>query len=79
MTEVTEEKIKQAGKPGMILLWRRIYNTLCRKCQMKVFKAAVNFKDIGTQEVTKRMQNTIQHELCTICKRRIDLIMKKEG
>jgi len=76
MTELTEEKIKEAGKPSMILLWRKIYNTLCRKCQMKVFKAAVNFKDIGTQEVSNRMQYTIQHELCTICKRRIDRIIK---
>jgi len=76
MTELTEEKIKEAGKPSMILLWRKVYNNLCRKCQMKVFKAAVNFKDIGTQEVANRMRSTIQHELCTVCKRRIDRMMK---
>jgi hypothetical protein len=76
--EITEDKIKQAGKPSMILLWRRIYNTLCRKCQMKVFKAASDLKDIGTQKVSDKMQYTIQHELCVVCKRRIDLIMKKE-
>ena len=76
MTELTEDKIKQAGKPSNILIWRKVYNNLCRQCQMKVFKAAVNYKDIGTQEVTNRMQQTIQHELCTNCKRRIDLIMK---
>jgi len=79
MTQLTEDKIKQAGKPSMILLWRKIYNNLCRKCQMKVFKAAVNFKDIGTQEVTNRMQKTIQYELCPVCRRRIDRLIKNQG
>ena len=79
MTELTEDKIKQAGKPSMILLWRRIYNSLCRSCQRKIFITASNVRKIGTSTMEDRVKKVIDEQFCTVCKRMIDLIMKKEG
>jgi len=72
----TEDKIKEAGKPSNILLWRKIYNILCRSCQRKIFLAGSNVKQVGTPSVMDRMQKVIDEELCSTCKNRIDLIIK---
>jgi len=74
--KVTEDKIKEAGKPSNILLWRKIYNVLCRSCQRKIFLAGSNVKQVGTPTVMDRMQRVIDNELCSSCKNRIDLIIK---
>jgi len=77
MTELTPDKIKTAG--GKLFLWRKIYNLLCRSCQMKVFRAGANVKQIGTESVVEKMQKVIDNELCSVCKNRIDTVMKREG
>ncbi len=76
MTELTPDKIKTVG--GKLFLWRKIYNILCRSCQAKVFRAGANVKQVGTESVVDKMQKVIDNDLCSVCKNRIDLIMKKE-
>jgi len=72
----TEDKIKEAGKPSNILLWRKIYNILCRSCQRKIFLTASNPRQIGTSTTIDRIQKVIDEQLCSTCKNRIDLIIK---
>ena len=76
MAEVTKDKIKSAG--SKIFLWRKIYNMLCRGCQIKVFRAGSNVKTIGTQGVADNMKEIIDKKLCNVCRRRVDLIIGKE-
>ena len=76
MSEVTQDKIKSAGTK--LFLWRKIYNMLCRSCQVKVFHAGSNVKVVGTQGVADNMKEIIDKKLCNVCRRRVDLIIGKE-
>ena len=75
MTELTAEKIKKAGSIKMILVWRKVYNSLCRDCQHKIFRAGTDVKQIGTNVVADRMKEIIDNHLCIRCQMRVKHIM----
>ena len=51
------DKIKEAGKHA--LLWRKIYNNLCRRCKVNTVCAKTNVKQKGTEGVVKDMGNVV--------------------
>lgn len=73
----TAKEIKAAG--SKLLLWRKIYNLLCRGCKRKVFLAGTGVKQIGTEGVVDKMQDVIDNKLCKACNNRIELIIKNSG
>jgi len=68
------DKIKESGKH--VLLWRKIYNNLCRSCKHKVFIAGTGIKDKGTEAITNRIDDVIKNRLCTVCRNRNERIIK---
>ena len=75
MSELTPDKIKKAGSMKMILVWRKVYNSLCRECQVKVFRAGSDVKNVGTKVVADRMKEIIDNHLCMRCQMRVKHIM----
>jgi len=39
-----KEKLEAAGSIKMVLLWRKIYNSVCAKCQNKIHTTAIKNK-----------------------------------
>jgi len=62
------DKIKEAGKHA--LLWRKIYNNLCRRCKVNTVCAKTNVKQKGTEGVVKDMGNVVD-KYCPRCKKMI--------
>ena len=67
---VTKDMIIEAGKK--ILVWRSLYNRLCRKCQQAVFKSITNVKEKDTNKMVEAMKTTLDKGLCDSCKRMMD-------
>lgn len=64
------DKIKQAGKH--ILLWRKIYNSLCRKCRQKLIKNAQSSAQKGEKVSQYQEENKkIVDSFCPKCKEMI--------
>lgn len=77
MVEVNVDKIKEAGKPGNVLMWRKMYNIMCRSCKHKMFSVSANLKPQGTQSVIDGMDKFIKSGMCFSCKNRIDRILER--
>lgn len=76
MTEVTKDISKAAGKK--MFFWSKVYNNICRSCKRKMFLVGTNIKQYGTQKVVDRMKNFSDNDLCHICKKRLDIMIKNE-
>lgn len=70
------DKIKEATSTRNILIWRDVYNVLCRICQSKVFRVVTDIKMVGSKVVFDRMKEVIDNNLCPSCKRRVDKILE---
>lgn len=77
MEGFNQSSIRKAGSPMMMLIWKKVYDTLCMDCKKKLFVAASDIKLVGTAAVTQRMQEILDNHLCQPCKNRVEAIMKK--
>lgn len=68
-----KEKIKEAGKPKRVKLWTSLYNNLCRKCKMEIFKTVADNK--GSKELFDKMDEAIKNNLCNTCRRRMNKVI----
>lgn len=75
-TMTNKEQIKEAGSMKNMLIWRSVYNNLCRQCQLKIFRAVTDIKAVGTQVVVDRMNEIINNHFCPNCKRRTSKILE---
>ena len=69
-----EKKIVEAGKH--IVLWRKVYNMMCRKCQINMVTASRNPKVEGTQKAVSAIDDFMQNKICPKCRARVDKIVE---
>jgi len=74
MTKYDIEMIKAAAKKAG--LWRKVYNTTCRKCKPKLFNATKNMKTKGAEDAFDNMGEVLNNQLCPICKKRTENLLK---
>jgi len=66
------KQIAEAGKH--MLFWRKVYNNLCRSCQLKLVRGNSDIKQVGTEVVVDRTDLIIKEHFCQRCKDRIELM-----
>ena len=72
--EDKKNSILEAGKH--ILLWRKIYNALCRSCKYKLVRAGSDVNKVGPDVVTDRMA-MLTDNLCPRCKEMKDKMLER--
>ena len=73
MAEVSIDMIKAAGKD--MLRWRKVYNSLCRVCQRKLFISITQKQQDGTQSMVNASNDVLANQLCSSCRSRMKVIL----
>ena len=74
---IDKQKIKETAKH--LNLWKRIYNILCHRCKIRVFRCTTDLKKVGTQTVNDRIKEVMDNHLCKLCSANVETIMFNYG